>query len=128
MDGHDQAHTRPSRGESTIRAIVKRTIRPTFRMSTLRIWRASKTGVYIWSIQQGVIAAAGEQTKAGMQDVRYRRGVAIQPIQTDQHLGDGQRKSGRVPGGGFQSAFQFAPVVAITRSRIGANPLMRRGL
>src|SRR5260370_13709987 len=128
MDSHDQAQTGPSRGERNIRAIVKRTIRPTFRMSTLRIWRASKTRLYLWSIQQSVIAAAGEQTKAGMQHVRYRRGVAIQPIQTDQHLGDGQRKSGRVPGGGFHSAFQFAPVVAITLPRLGPNPFIRRGL
>src|SRR5258707_11780274 len=128
MNRHEQAHTRPSRGERNIRAIVKRTIRPTFRMSTLRIGRASKTRLYLWSIQQSVIAAAGEQTTAGMQHVRYRRGVAIQSIQTDQHLGDGQRKSGRVPGGGFQSAFQFAPLVAITPYSIGPNPLLRRAL
>jgi hypothetical protein len=97
-------------------------------MSTLRIWRASKTRLYLWSIQQSIITAAGEQTKTGMQHIRYRRSVPIQPIQTDHHLADGQRKSGRILGGGFQSAFQFAPVVAIARSGIGTNPLMRRGL
>src|SRR6266702_2886379 len=111
MDSHDQTHMRPSRSESNI-----------------RIWRASKTRLYLWSIQESIITAAGEQTKTGMQHIRERRSVPIQPIQTDQHLGDGQRKSGRVPGGSFQSAFQFAPVVAIARCGIGANPLMRRGL
>src|SRR6266849_8396921 len=64
MGSYDQAHTRPRRSESNTRAIVKRAIRSTFRMSPLPIWRVSENCFDFWQVQEGIVLATCDHTEA----------------------------------------------------------------
>src|SRR5712691_1278392 len=80
MGSYDQAHTRSRRSESNIRAIVKRTIRSTFRMSPLSIWRVSENGFDFWQVQERIVLAPCDHTEARSQHIGQRCRVAIQSI------------------------------------------------
>jgi len=128
MDSDDQAHTRPRRSESNIRAIVKRARRSTFRMSPLRIWRASENCFDCWHVQERIVLAPCDHPEARSEYVGQRCRVAIQSIEADQHVGMGKSQGSGVTPDHLQGAFEFAAILAVACPPQRAQKLMRVGL
>src|SRR2546428_13964872 len=111
MRSHDQTHPWAGWGEGNLGTIEKGAIRPTFRVSADLDGRASKSRFDLRQIQQVIVFAAPDQTKARGHDIGQRRGVAIEAVETDQDLGAGKRKGGRVRGDGLDGAVQFSAII-----------------
>src|SRR5438067_27228 len=113
MRRHDQAHPWAGWGEGNLGTIEKGARRPTFRMNAHLDGRLSQSRFDLWQIQQGIVFAAPNETKARGQDIGQRSGIAIEPVQTDEDLEEGKRKGRRVTGDGLDGAFQFSAIVSI---------------
>ncbi len=124
MTGHNQSHARSSRREGDVRAIVEGTGGATFRMGTDHSGRARQHGLNFCQIQQRIIAAPCNEAQTRVQDIHQHSSVAIQAVQTHQHLGGEKCVRRRILSDHLQSALQFCAVVAIARSPKGAQELM----
>jgi hypothetical protein len=90
MGSDDQAYMRPRRSESNIRAIVKRAIRSTFRMSPLCIWWVSENCFDFWQIQERIVLAPGDHPETRSEHVGQRGRIAIQSRKRAPACGHGQ--------------------------------------
>ena len=84
MGSHDQTHPWSGWGEGNLGTIEKGAGGPTFRVCADLDGRASKSRFDLWQIQQGIVFAAPDETKASGHDIGQRSGIAIEPVETEQ--------------------------------------------
>jgi len=102
-------------------AIVESARHPTFRMGAHLIRETCKRLLDHLQIQETVVTTSGNHPKASRENIDERSRVAIEPIQTKQHLRQGKRELGCIAGDHLDGPQEFSSVIPIARSPKGAQ-------
>lgn len=93
--------------------IIERSRHPTFRMRTHLTRSACEHLLNRLHLQQVIRTTSGNHSKTRSHNVEEWSSVTIEPIETEQHRGEGKRKVGSIGGDHLNGTPQFAPVISI---------------
>ena len=128
MGSYHQTHTGTARCQGNGWAIVKRTGHPAFGMDAHLICWTRKSLLHHLQTKEGVVTTSGNHPKASLHHIEQRSGVAIEPVQTKQHLSQGKRKRCRLAGDHLDGPQKLPPIIAIAWPPKGSQKLVRMRL